>query len=151
MKWALAMENWHKLSTMEKANIHRTALEVTALIAAYILTYAFTSLGDDADDPFEEWLYSFISYQTLRLSTELLFFSPKLDEPMKILRSPTASMSFFENTIKLVSQMWTPFDEYERGPWKGKPKIHKTLMNMVPAAKQVYRIKYVEDMKGWLE
>jgi hypothetical protein len=60
-------------------------------------------------------------------------------------------MSVIENTIKLMSQIWTPMDRYERGHWKGKPKITKTLINAVPAMRQVYRLKYVDDQISWFK
>ena len=53
------------------------------------------------------------------------------------------------NVIKLTSQMFDPFDRYERGHWKGKPKIAKTLVNFVPGLRQGYRLAYVDDQIGW--
>ena len=99
-----------------------------------------SSKDDDEDD----WLAAFWAYQAYRLQTELLFWTPKIDEAMTILRSPMASMSVLENTIRLLNQMFTPGDRYERGPWKGEYKIKKTMINFVPIYKQYYKMRDVE-------
>ncbi len=105
----------------------------------------------DADDPDEERFWSFLSYQAYRLQNELLFFTPKLDSAMSILRSPAASISVVENIIKLTGQVFHPLEVYETGTWKGRPKILKTLMNMTPVERQFYRLRDVSDQVTWVQ
>jgi hypothetical protein len=76
---------------------------------------------------------------------------------MTILRSPAASMSTIENMIRFSGQLFDPliggdfkFDVYQRGNWKGTPKIYKTMVNFLPGVKQIYRTLYIEDQIGWL-
>jgi hypothetical protein len=146
-KYSLMAEDWAALSDHEKANIRRTIGEVTALLSTIVLAnFAYSRVTDDDD---EDHFWSFMAYQAYRLRAELLFFSPKIDEAMTIMRSPMASMSVIENSIKLVDQMFNPLDQYERGPWKGDYKIKKTLINFVPLWKQYYKLRDVEDQIAW--
>ena len=141
-KAALMSEEWAALSDHEKSNIRRALGETIALVSTSIIAGAlFKSIGDEDED---DWLAAYWAYQAYRLQTELLFWTPKIDEAMTILRSPMASMSVIENTIKLLDQMWTPGQQYERGPWKGEYKIKKTLINYVPIYKQYYKMRDVE-------
>ena len=141
-------ESWNDLTRMEKANIRRTLGEMIFLIGTWIMIKALMGAMEDDDE--DEWYMSFLAYQAVRLKTELLFFSPSLVEPLRILRSPAATMSVVENTIRLFSQLLSdPFEIYERGNWKGKPKITKHMINFVPAWRQVYRLKYVDDQINW--
>jgi len=148
LKLAMMSDEWAALSDHEKANIKRTLGEVTALLSMIIIgNFAFAKMGEDDD----EWYWGMLAYQALRLKTELLFFSPKIDEAMTILRSPMASMSVMENSIRLLDQMFSPLEMYERGPWKGQPKIKKTLINFVPMYKQYYKIRDVDELTVWFK
>lgn len=139
--------SWNKLSDHQKANVRRTITEVTFLTIAIIMAnFAVGKLKEDDDE--NERLWSFIAYQALRLKAELLFFT-KPDETMSILRSPMASMSVIENLIRLSGQIFHPGELYERGPWKGKPKIYKTLMNMTPGYRQFFRIRDLSEQLSW--
>ena len=139
--------SWNKLTDHQKANVRRTITEVSFLTMAIIMAnFAVGKLKEDDDE--NERLWSFIAYQALRLKAELLFFT-KPDETMSILRSPMASMSVIENLIRLSGQIFHPGELYERGPWKGKPKIYKTLMNMTPGYRQFYRIRDLDEQLSW--
>lgn len=147
--------NWQDLTRVEKANVKRTLGELVFLASAIILINALAKLKANDDD--EEWLYDFLSYQALRLRAELAFFiNPSAS--MQILRSPAAAMSMVENTIKLFGQLSDPlmngdlqFERYQRGPWKGRLKINKTLLNYVPAMKQVYRLRDINEQLSWFK
>jgi hypothetical protein len=150
---SLMSENWQELTRMEKANVKRTLGEIVFLLAAIIMGSVFVKMKGEVDD--EEWLYSFLGYQALRFRAELgFFFNPQ--EAMRILRSPAASMSVIENTMKLFGQLIDPlwsgdlaFERYQRGNWRGRLKISKTLTNFVPGMKQIYRLRDVEDQISW--
>lgn len=154
-QFALASTEWKSLTDMEKANVRRTLGEA-AFFAAVIILIKSAFEGDD-DEISDEGIVAFLAYQAYRFRAEISFFINPM-ETMKILRSPMASMSLIENTIKLMGQMLDPiwsgdmkFDRYERGNWEGTPKIKKTLINFIPAYKQLYRLKYVEDQISWLK
>lgn len=146
-KMSLMSDDWAALSDHEKANIRRTLGEVVALVGATIMANFLYKKAQHEDD--EEWLYAYWSYQAYRLQTELLFFTPKLDEAMTILRSPAASVSMVDNVIKLIDQMFSPLERYERGPWKGEYKMKKILINFAPLYKQYYKARDVEEQISW--
>jgi len=159
--WSLAsMPNvWQKMTLMEKSNFRKTLSEVVFLGAVLILGGVFLKLRGEEDDDFGNWFYTFAAYQALRLRAELLFFTPKLDEALTILRSPGAAMNSLELTIRFIGQITDPlistpmftFDRYERGPWKGQPKIWRTTTYMTPGVKQFFRIKDIGDQLAWFK
>lgn len=139
--------HWNEMTDHQKANVRRTLSEVSFLIVAIILSNLAIARLEDEDDE-DDRMWSFMAYQALRLRAELLFFV-KPDETMAILRSPMASMSFFENVIRLSGQIFHPAEVYERGPWKGQRKIYKTMVNMTPGFRQYYRLRDQQDQLAW--
>lgn len=139
-------ENWESLSPMEKANIVRTINDLAFLTVAILMTMLFTKLGDDDDD---EWTYNFIAYQMMRFQTEILFFTPKIDETMTLLRSPFASMSILENVIKTMSQITNPTERYERGPWKGHLKFEKIMWDYIPVMRSFYQTRDIKTQMSF--
>jgi hypothetical protein len=138
---SLMSEEWSSLSNHEKANVKRTIGELGFLTLAIIVAGALMNMDGDDED---EWFISFMTYQALRFQSELLFFINPGDA-MKILRSPMASMSVLENMGKLLNQMFSAGEVYERGPWKGQLKIKRTMVNFVPVYKQYYRARDVDE------
>lgn len=148
LKFDLLANEWNELSDHEKANVRRTITELAFLTLSLIMAKVFLAALQDEDDPWDERYYSFLAYQAARLKSELLFFtSPK--EAFAILRSPAASISMLENVLKLSGQVFNIRDTYERGPWKGKPKIYKTLNDMVPGKRQYYRLRDMREQTSW--
>jgi hypothetical protein len=150
-KMSMVGEEWASLSDHEKANIVRTVSEVGFLVLAIIIANIAMGMRGGTDDPDEERFWSFIAYQAYRLQNEIMFFTPKLDSAMSILRSPAASISVVENIIKLTGQIFHPMAIYQNGTWKGRPKIFKTLMNMTPVERQYYRLRDVTDQVTWVQ
>ena len=150
-KMSLMSEEWASLDDHERANIVRTISEVGFLVLAIIMANIAMNMRGESDDPDEERFWSFIAYQAFRLQNELLFFTPKLDSAMSILRSPAASISVIENIIKLSGQIFHPMAIYESGAWKGRPKIFKTLMNMTPVERQFYRLRDITDQVTFVQ
>jgi hypothetical protein len=144
-KTTVLSEDWGKLNTMEKANIRRTINDMAFLVMALLLAGLFKGMGDDDD----EWIYDFGEYQMLRFQTEILFFTPKIDETMTILRSPFASMSVLENVIKTWGQMFDPMETYQRGPWKGHLKLEKDMWDFVPVMRSFYQTRDISEQKGF--
>jgi len=136
------------LSKMEKSNIVRTMADVVFLIAAIVLASIF--LGGEDDDDDKGWWADFMAYQMLRFKTELLFFTPKIDEAMTLLRSPMATMSTFENVAKLSNQIFNPTQEYERGPWKDHLKLEKIFWDFIPVARAFNQTKDIKTQINFL-
>lgn len=148
MQFALMSEEWASLSPHQQANIKRTISELALLTSLIILSnfaYGHWTDGEDEDD---KRFWAFMAYQSLRLKTELLFFvSP--GNAMQILRSPAASMSVLENIAKTWDQIFDPMERYERGPWKGRLKLERDIIQFVPIYKQYYKMRDVQDMIPW--
>jgi hypothetical protein len=137
------------LLPMEKANIVRTLGEIATFLACIVVSRFAVKWKDE--DPENERLWSFIAYQAFRLRAEASFYILPTSA-MQILQSPMASMSFLESIIKLTGQLADPlvsgtltFDIYDRGGWKGQPKIYKTLTDMTPGFKQYFRVRDIEN------
>lgn len=139
-------ENWEELLPREVANIKRAISELAAaLILALVIAPIFLAGKADADDDAERWMFAMASYLSIRTYKELAFFmSPTA--AMDILRSPAAAVSSIENLGKLINQLITnPAEQYVRkGPWKYK--ISKKAVQLVPAIKQIYRTRDIEDI-----
>ena len=77
-------------------------------------------------------------------------------ETFRILRSPAASMSVIENLIKLIELIVNPFDDeapwvkFERGPWKGKWKGSKYMINSIGTLAPIKQTKRLLDMETQL-
>ena len=145
---ALASEEWNKLTDREKSNIYRTLLEVGLMLTMAVLAAVFIHLKGESDDDDEKIALGNLAYVALRGRSELSFFwNPA--EAMNILRSPAASMSAIENSIKLLGQLappyFTGFEEYRSGSWKGHYKVLKTVNSFVPGIRQYYKYQDVQD------
>ena len=146
-KTAVLSEDWGKLTKEEKANIVKTVNDLVFLVLA-IAMVALLSGGDDDDD---NWTKDFITYQMMRFQTEILFFTPKLDESWSILRSPFASMTLLQNVIDTFDQLAHPTERYQRGPWKGHLKYEKIMWNYVPVMRSLYQTRDIKNSMKFLE
>jgi hypothetical protein len=137
---------YDSLSDMQKANVKRTTLELTFFLSMWVLSAALMNMDGDEDD---DWLISFLAYQSFRFKAELGFYW-NIGEAMKILRSPMASMSTIESLGKLTYQLtFAPADVYERGPWKGHLKLEKYTYDMLPIVRSMYKLRDVEDQLSY--
>lgn len=144
-KALMLSREWALMSDMEKANIIRSISEIVALIIVTVLASVAVKFAGD-DDKEGDLMWNFIAYQTLRLKSELLFFSSPT-QTMKILRSPAASITIVENTLKLLTQLTGPgWEDYQQGPWKDHMKIEKTLMDMTIGVKQYYKLRDIGEL-----
>jgi len=141
----LAKENWSELTPNEKANVRRlvteSAMIAATLSAAVILGNAGKMVEEEyGSDSWEDRLvlgsFEMMTYQTNRLYTEIFAFINPL-EAVRLIRSPAASMSIVENTIKVLQQLTNPFEEYEAGWRKGEYKMLARMEKLVPGYKQL--------------
>ena len=146
-QFAVMGEEWEKLSDMEKSNIIRTVSEVGFVLLSTVL--AGLMMGGEDDDK-DRWVYDFATYQLLRLKTELLFYTNPA-EAMQILRSPAATMSLFETTMKAFHQILNPLQEYKVGPWKGHLKFEKIMWDFIPVMRSLYQARDVKNQVNFLK
>jgi len=144
LRGAAITENWKTLEPRERANIIRAVSELGFATLISIMATAFLALRGEADDDAERWAYSSLAYIGERVSTEFLFYLLP-SEAMTILKNPAVSISVIENVGKLVSQLFSPLEVYDRGSWEGYPKILKSIINLTPVVKQGYKIANIED------
>lgn len=149
LKFALMSENWAGLSDHEKANVRRTLSEAAFLMATIVIATTLYKMGEGDDE--DKWWASFLTYQAYRLKTELLFFTPKIDEAWSILRSPMASMAVLQNIIDFSNQLGQPGEVYERGPFKGQLKLKRIMLDFVPLYKQFYKARDIEEQISWFK
>jgi hypothetical protein len=136
-------ENWKTMTRGEQANIKRAAGELLFAGGVALLASALTTLKGEADEDDKKFLAANATLAH-RVASEMLFYINPI-ETMNILRTPAVSLTSIENIIKFTMQLFNPLDEYERGSWAGKPKIYKTMVNMTPLLKQIYKLKNIED------
>jgi len=141
---------WDKLSHIEKSNIVRTISELGFMLTA--LTIGGIMTRKDRDDSEDSWFYNFSAYQLLRLKTELLFYTNPA-EAMQILRSPMATMSMFETTMKIFHQMLHPTDRYTSGvpEWKGHLKMEKLMYDMIPVFRANYQLRDIKTQLNFMK
>lgn len=141
--WSAMSENWTRLSEHEKANIHRALGELAFFLGAAMLASKVFDIEGDDDIEDSRW-NAFMTYQTYRFMTEMAFYI-NIKETLQILRSPMASLSVIENLGKFLTQLASPGERFERGPWKGQLKLEKRAVNLIPVYRQYYRLRDVEE------
>jgi hypothetical protein len=133
---------WNQLEPWERANVIRTITEAMYAVGAFVLMYALSSLSGDEDD---DWALNMMAYQVTRLNSELQFYANPI-EALKILKSPSASITQIERMFKFVSSfadlMTLPFggelDVIDRGSWKGTTNLERDFLNLVPLQKSLH-------------
>jgi hypothetical protein len=151
---AMGRTGKYKMTDMERANMARMGGEMAFLLTTIILCGLIMRAKANDDDKDNVALNN-LAFQLLRLRAEIAFyFNPMAT--LQILRSPMASMSVIENTLKLFGQMLYPFysgtfelQEYKAGSWKGHLKIEKTFNNLIPVEKQWARIMNAGDQLSY--
>jgi hypothetical protein len=119
------MEAWSTYTPFQKAQIRRTAAEITILMSmiALITILAFmVGSGDDEDKELKaNPIYNFVLYQAIRMRSETAqYVNP--GDLIRVIRSPSAITSTLERTVKFGNQIlpWNVTEEYKRdsGVWE---------------------------------
>lgn len=131
---------WDNLSNTEKANIKRTIIEVSHVIALAAVL-ALIDWDDDKDKP---WIKAMIEYQTRRLYTEIGALTPShlmLSEGTKLLNSPAAGINTLENILDLTKlfNYNNYINEIKSGRYKNHSSAYKTIMEIIPMNKTINR------------
>ena len=151
--WNYIIRSFEKMSVraaysdsniIEQQNIKRSLVEFGQMAAASIMISALLNIDDDD----ETWLTNFLLYQAKRYQSEVLQWTPVFGtaELLRIVKSPTATVSPFTKGLKLLKQVAyegghklgiTPdeFIFYQRraGKYeKGDRRIEKMFMDIFP-------------------
>lgn len=127
------IKQWTTYTPFQKAQIRKVIAEITIILALIALILGLTALaGDDDEDKFKNnYIYSFVLYEAVRLRSETKQFLPGLGirDFYKVVKSPSAMTSTLDRSIKFFDQFvltWDPDDLYYKrktGIWdKGTNK-----------------------------
>jgi hypothetical protein len=128
IKKALDTYKRSTLTPQDKESLFKVLNELITLAILSTVLGVLASLQDDDEEEAPVSIY-YLMYILRTTRAELLAFTPSpyaVTEMLRILRSPTAMSTGIERTMKLLSQLGAPFEEYERatGPWdKGENKL----------------------------
>lgn len=120
----------NSLSDNEKYNIRRAITEMVQLCAVVILA-EFIEWPDDKNRP---WALKLAEYSTRRLEHELGTLAPSpimLQEMLKTVKSPAASITQVQNLVNLFTSLMDPRDwnnEIESGKYKGLSTLERNLL-----------------------
>lgn len=123
---------WDELKPEEKANIRKTLVELIQL-AVVSLIVNLVKWPDDKNRP---WAIKLAEYSSRRLQHELGTLVPfpsliMLDEFMKTVKSPAASITQIQNLVSLAESTVDPtdwVDEIKSGKYKGMSTFEKNLL-----------------------
>ena len=124
-------QEWDSLSTEERANVRRGALEIAQITALWILLQ-FISGGDK--DPDRCWAAKFGEYMLNREVHELGFLAPTplmASEAIKTVQSPFVVASALGDCAKVLNVALVPrnwVEEVESGNYKGYSRVTAAVL-----------------------
>lgn len=140
--WALLKEN--SLTDYERSNLRRMTAEVGMYVTTMgMFAIASTLLGDDDDD----WIAGLTLYEIRRFQSELGFYM-SITEPIKILKSPTATTTTLERIAKFGDQLghtlildgeYTHYQTGGQGYKKGDSKLWAATKKLIPVLQGIER------------
>ena len=116
------------LTPQDKEAVMKAMHEVTLLAMLTAVVNLLMGMQDDDDEQISVPSY-YLLYLLTTTRAEIMAFAPTpaaAGEFLRILRSPTAMTTSIERTMKLLTQLGAPMEEYQRdsGPWeKGENKL----------------------------
>jgi len=141
------LTTYNQMTDVEKANTIKTILELSVFLAMMLIVRGLASIEGDDDD---EELY-FLMYQMRRLQTDLGFYYNPL-EFLKILKSPSATMTMISKSLKLLDQSFRPFEEYERNSGlnqKGDSKLWARTRDLIPVLNNIEKSLTPQESYEW--
>jgi hypothetical protein len=146
--------NWAVLNPMQKANIKRTALEMTILVGAILIGSLLKGGDDDDDKEKKNMLVNLGLYECDRLYGELTTFTPwgVLREGNKLFDNPSAAFRTFDGVSKVLwnTVMYPIRDEeetkFKSGIYHGQDKASKYLMDILPVINSIQQIEYLDEL-----
>jgi len=125
------------LTENERNNLKKAIAELSTYAALLAMSLLLGSMGDDDDELKDNYMYSVAMYEILRLKSEIGFFIPGVNiqqgDLLRIIKSPSSINTLLERTARFSSQLFNPFEEYQRksGPWeKGDSKLKAKFLKL---------------------
>lgn len=133
------MEAWSTYTPFQKAQIRRTAAEITILLSLVTLLTVLSFMVGSGDDEDKELkankIYNFVLYEAIRMRSETAqYINP--GDVIRVMRSPSAIASTVERAMKFTNQImpWNITEEYKResGVWeKGDNKAWAYFLKLM--------------------
>ncbi len=147
-------KDWDSMTDHQKANVRRTAFELSVVIGTAVGLAVLKQLASNLDEEKDRGKLAVLRglmYLVNRLFTELMFFVNPLDA-WQILKSPAASMSVIQQTATTLKYglPWNWSEKYEAGVNKGESRFLVSLGKQIPLWKQIERTS-PDGIKGQLE
>jgi hypothetical protein len=135
--------DWKNLNELEKSNIRKIYIELSAIMTTGILAYLAKKAGDNFDDEDEYYLRKlahFGAYMSNRTYSELTTFY----QPNVLLTASNApvlgtikEMGEFGNAVLMYPFRDEDTNHYSRGTNKGRLKVEKEFGDLVPIWKDI--------------
>lgn len=128
-------KQWSTYDTQQKANIRRVLAEIATILSMYGLMVVLMGMADDDDDLKDNYLYSFLLYETIRMRSETSqYLNPK--DFYRTVKSPSAALSTTSRVFRFTNQIlpWNITEEYKRkqGIWEaGDNKAWAYFIKMI--------------------
>lgn len=143
----------NNMDEQQQANVRKTFTEFAYLLGSALFMMLLTAMVEDDDELKENTAFNVALYQLDRLTTELQVYNPYgfINEGRKILRSPMASATVFEDLLGLgTSLFWEAMGNEEKmyfqgGARYGDRKSTRYLVKMIPFWNQARRLSDLED------
>lgn len=131
---------WTTLDDFEKANVKRAAMELGILTVTIMIGAMLKGLKPDDPDDDIPFAYNLAVYQTDRLMSELMFYTPigLVNEGQKILRSPAAVQGAILDWAKFTGNLVAyPFRTdkeriYQTGMYRKESKLEVSTEKLIP-------------------
>lgn len=134
---------WKQMSPHERANIRRALTDMAQTFAIWCIA----NLVEWPDDKNRPWAMKLAEYSSKRLTHELGNLTPStimVNEMLKTVKSPAASLSLIGDLTKLVGSSIDPRDwtnEIQSGPYKGMSTWEKNLLKApIPGVTQYRQV-----------
>lgn len=119
----------NNLSDLEKTNLKRTLAELGWILSMTVLSSLLMAAYKGEDDDDDKYVLSYPVYWSLRLSSELRFFTGvSVGDLTRIIKYPIPAQNTLENGFELIGQFFDYDEQYKR-----KTGIHKKGDYKLPA------------------
>ena len=105
----------NNLSDLEKLNLKRSLAELGWIMSMTVLSSLLLAAYKGEDDDDDKYLLSYPVYWTLRLSSELRFFTGiSVGDLTRIIKYPIPAQNTLENGFELIGQFFNYDEQYKR-------------------------------------
>jgi hypothetical protein len=147
LQFDLISGKWNDLTDLERSNIRKAIIDANTIILSLLAANLLAGLAKDADEE-DKAQYYWWAYLFRRHYSEVFFYMHP-GEALKIMRTPTVTLTMAEKTFHLIGQLvWAPSEEYKTGPRKGELKLKKDFYDLFPVFNQVDR--NIQDSYKWM-